>query len=63
MNKTQTFATGIIAAVMLAMVVQMTAQLRSPAANGAFSLPDSSIVGVSLVRAELPQDQVSDLTF
>ena len=63
MNKTQTFATGMIAAVMLAMVVQMTVQSRSPAANGAFILPDASIVGVSLVRAELPQDQVSDLSF
>jgi hypothetical protein len=63
MNKTQTFATGLLAVIMLGVVVQMTALSRSPAVNGVSKPQDPSVAGVSLVRAELPQDQVSDLTF
>jgi hypothetical protein len=63
MNKSQLFATGLVAALVLGTVVLMPAQSNSQATNSV-SVPRQAVsIIVAEVSAELPQDQVRDLTY
>jgi hypothetical protein len=64
MNKTLQFATGLMAVLMLGAIALKSTQSHSQATNSASEPRQAvSIVVASEVSAELPQDQVRDLTY
>jgi hypothetical protein len=64
MTMTQQFAIGLVAVLMLGTTVLSSTQSHSQTTRSAAPpQPAASIVASSQVSAELPQDQVRDLTY
>lgn len=64
MNTKQQFATGLLAVLMLCTIVMMPAHFHSQATYSASVVRQVGMVTVTPeVSAELPQDQVRDLTY
>lgn len=64
MNAKQQWATGLLAFLMLLTIVMMPSSFHSQATNSASELRQVGRVTVTPeVSAEIPQDQVRDLTY